>query len=48
LRVVGAPLGLEHFALTSDPTDLWTLLMVPLAVAYGFHRVARARTRPAP
>ena len=41
LRVVGAPLGLEHFALWSDASDLWALLMVPLAVAYGFHRVAR-------
>ena len=42
LRLAGRPLGIEHFALTSDVTDLWTLLMVPLAVAYGFRRVASA------
>jgi hypothetical protein len=47
LRVVGAPLGLEHFALWSDVTDLWALLMLPLAVVYGFHRVAKAKARPA-
>jgi hypothetical protein len=39
LRVVGAPLGLRGFVLTSDITDLWALLMVPVAVAYGWHRV---------
>ena len=42
LRLAGRPLGIEHFVLTSDVTDLWTLLMVPLAVAYGFRRVASA------
>jgi hypothetical protein len=40
LRVVGAPLGLGHFALTSDMSDLWALLMVPVAVAYGWPRRA--------
>ena len=39
LSVVGAPLGLRRFALTSDLTDLWALLMLPVAVAYGFRRV---------
>jgi hypothetical protein len=39
LRVVGGPLGLRNFGLTSDLGDLWTLLMVPVAVAYGWHRV---------
>ena len=53
LRVVGGPLGLQHFALTSDVTDLWALLMVPVAVAYGWRRLgvfrlpARASHRPA-
>ena len=42
LRLVGRPLGIEHFALTSDATDLWALLILPLAVAYGFRRVASA------
>jgi hypothetical protein len=39
LRVVGGPLGLRNFVLTSDLGDLWTLLMVPVAAAYGWHRV---------
>jgi hypothetical protein len=39
LSAVGRPLGIERFQLTSDPTDLWALLMVPLAVGYGLHRV---------
>ena len=47
LDVVGAPLGLQHFALWSDASDLWALLMLPLAVAYGFRRVTKARPRPA-
>jgi hypothetical protein len=42
LRVVGGPLGLGHFGLTSDLTDLWTLLMVPLAFIYGARRLAQA------
>ncbi len=42
LRTVGGPLGLGHFGLTSDWTDLWTLLMVPLAFAYGARRLAQA------
>jgi hypothetical protein len=45
LRVVGAPLGLGHFALTSDMSDLWALLMLPLAVAYAWHRVEADRPR---
>jgi hypothetical protein len=40
LGVVGAPLGLRHFVLTSDASDLLALLMVPLAVAYGWKRLA--------
>ena len=48
LRVVGKPLGLEHFALWSDASDLWALLMLPLAVAYGFHRVTSATSVPGP
>ena len=39
LRVVGRPLGLARFQLTSDPTDLLALLMVPVAVWYGLRRV---------
>jgi hypothetical protein len=41
-RVVGKPLGLHHFALTDDWSDLWALLMVPLAVAYGWRRLRGA------
>jgi hypothetical protein len=36
---VGAPLGLGGFQLTSDPTDLFALAMVPLAVLYGWRRL---------
>ena len=43
LRAVGGPLGLRHFVLTSDPSDLWALLMVPVAVAYGFRRLKAAQ-----
>jgi hypothetical protein len=43
LRVVGGPLGLRHFVLTSDTSDLWALLMVPVAAAYGFSRL---KSRP--
>jgi hypothetical protein len=39
LRVVGPPLGLRSFGLTDDVTDLLALLMVPLAVAYGWRRL---------
>lgn len=39
LRVVGAPLGLHHFVLTSDGSDLFALFMVPLAVVYGWKRL---------
>src|SRR5664279_3743288 len=45
LRRVGNPLGLQHFGLTTDWSDLWALLMVPLAVGYGWRRLARP---PAP
>jgi len=48
LRVVGRPLGLGHFVLTRDLTDLWALLMVPVAVAYAWHRVDGARPRLVP
>ncbi len=41
MRFVGAPLGLREFALVRDLSDLLTLLMVPLAVAYGFRRLRR-------
>ena len=44
LRVVGAPLGLRNFGLTDDVTDLLTLFMVPLAVAYGWRRLQPAST----
>jgi phosphotransferase system glucose/maltose/N-acetylglucosamine-specific IIC component len=43
LRRVGSPLGLQHFGLTTDWSDLWALLMVPLAVGYGWRRLARPR-----
>ncbi len=43
LRVVGAPLGLRRFVLTSDLSDLWALLMVPPAAAYALHRTKPAR-----
>lgn len=39
LRIVGAPLGLRHFVFTRDTSDLLALLMVPLAVAYGWKRL---------
>jgi hypothetical protein len=42
LRVVGGPLGLGNFVLTSDLSDLWTMLMVPLAVVYGWRRLRAA------
>lgn len=45
LRAVGSPLGLGHFGLTSDLTDLWTLLLVPLAFAYGCRRLGQSRSR---
>ena len=41
LRRVGDPLGLGHFELTTDWSDLWALLMVPLAVGYGWRRLGR-------
>jgi hypothetical protein len=44
LRVVGAPLGLRRFVLTSDWSDLLALLMVPLAVAYGWKQLSKGRT----
>jgi hypothetical protein len=44
LGTVGAPLGFRHFVLTSDTSDLWALLMVPIAVAYGWRRLKPART----
>jgi hypothetical protein len=43
LHVVGAPLGMDRFQLTEDLTDLLTLLMVPLAVAYGWKRLRQQR-----
>ncbi len=46
LRTVGGPLGLGRFGLTADPSDLWTMLMVPVAVAYGWRRLRRASQRP--
>jgi hypothetical protein len=48
LRVVGGPLGLGHFGLTSDLTDLLTLLMVPLAFAYGSRRLSKPPSQAAP
>jgi hypothetical protein len=39
LHMVGGPLGLRSFALTTDATDLWALAMVPLAIAYGWRRL---------
>lgn len=46
LRVVGGPLGLGHFGLTTDLSDLWTMLMVPVAVAYGWRRLRAASQTP--
>jgi hypothetical protein len=43
LRLVGAPLGLRRFGLVSDLTDLLALLVVPLAVAYGWQRLRRSQ-----
>lgn len=43
LRWIGEPLGLASFALTSDASDLWALLVVPLAVAYGWGRIRRRK-----
>lgn len=45
MRFVGTPLGLHGFVLTSDTTDLLALLVVPLAVAYGWRRL-RPKTPP--
>jgi hypothetical protein len=42
LRSVGGPLGLRSFVLTSDTSDLWALLMVPVAVFYGWRRLGVA------
>jgi hypothetical protein len=39
LRSVGAPLGLRHFVLTRDNSDLLALLVVPSAVVYGWKRL---------
>jgi hypothetical protein len=38
-RAVGMPLGLHGFELTDDVSDLLALLMVPLAVIYGWKRL---------
>jgi hypothetical protein len=46
LRSVGRPLGLRHFALVSDTSDLWALLMLPLALAYGWKRLKAASPAP--
>ena len=42
LRTVGPRLGIHgHFGLTSDWTDLFCLVLIPLAVVYGRRRVER-------
>jgi hypothetical protein len=46
LRLVGGPFGLRRFELVSDWSDLWALLMVPLAVAYGCKRLKSVPSRP--
>jgi hypothetical protein len=46
LRLVGGPLGLRRFELVSDWSDLWALLMVPLAVAYGYKRLKAVSSQP--
>ena len=48
LHVLGSPFGLRHFVLTSDPSDLWALLMVPVAVSYGWRRLRLSRARVDP
>ncbi len=46
LRWLGRPLGLRHFELTTDLSDLWALLMIPIAVAYGWRRLRSASVAP--
>jgi len=44
LAVVGPRLGLDGpFAMTRDPTDLWALPVILLAVLHGERRLARHR-----
>jgi hypothetical protein len=42
VRAVGLVFGAKHTVLTRDPTDLFALLFVPLAVAYGRRRALAA------
>jgi hypothetical protein len=35
LTPLAHPLGLASLRIVADPTDLWALLMVPLALAFG-------------
>lgn len=37
---VGAPFGIRRIVLTRDPTDLATLVMLPLAILYGRRRLS--------
>ncbi len=47
LRAIGPRLGIHGvFELTSDWTDLFCLLLVPAAVAYGSRRLRSAAGRP--
>ncbi len=41
LRTIGPALGIHRVAFTRDATDLFALVMVPLALWYGSRRLAR-------
>lgn len=48
LAIVGPRLGLDGpFVMTRDPTDLWALPVILLAVLHGERRLARYRTAEA-
>jgi hypothetical protein len=44
VRAIAILFGAKHTVLTRDPTDLFALLMVPIAVAYGRRRARSAAT----
>jgi hypothetical protein len=46
LRAIGPRMGIRgSFTLTSDWTDLFCLVLIPLAVGYGNRRLARLASR---
>jgi hypothetical protein len=48
LTAVGPHLGItRRFQMTSDGTDLFCLALIPVAVAYGLHRVSTIAARAA-